>query len=300
MPYYPANKIQTNLFSNGELIRLSDLTTYIGPYYKLSNGQAFAGKDPQAFRYPQELIIPEPIALPLNPLAPQEVFTEIRTSFNTTALASTYKFNLKEIPTTRKIPIPFYPEPNDQDYQVGYFTRYFAKQVNDYKFIEINQKTFESLSSHNGEYLWQLYNVTSLPWQISGNKEKVAITNQNIIKLEEQNNFKGLSQFLKKDYLKYYQFTNASNLYTAGGEYKTADGKNYIGYYHIHDKTGPMVGATHIKEPHGLLFPINENISTKHNQSAQMRTQTTSSYTPPSNNYSPPSIGRRGGGGGGY
>ena len=48
MPYYPANKIQTNLFSNGELIRLSDLTIYTGPYYKLSNGQAFAGKDPQA------------------------------------------------------------------------------------------------------------------------------------------------------------------------------------------------------------------------------------------------------------
>ena len=61
------------------------------------------------------------------------------------------------------------------------------------------------MSSHNDEYLWQLYKTTSFPWQISGNIEKVLDTNRKIVKLEEKNGFMGLSLFLKEDYLKFYQ-----------------------------------------------------------------------------------------------
>jgi hypothetical protein len=116
--------------------------------------------------------------------------------------------NLKEQYIPQRIPVPYYPQPTSQDYQVGYFTRYFAKQVNDYKFIEINQTTFENLAEHNGEYLWQLYNVVDIPWQISGNIEKIYRTNRNIVKIEEKNGFKGLSTFLKENYIKFYQGTD--------------------------------------------------------------------------------------------
>ena len=48
MPYYPKTKIQTDLFSNGELVKASDLSPYVGPYYKLSTGQRYLGATPQA------------------------------------------------------------------------------------------------------------------------------------------------------------------------------------------------------------------------------------------------------------
>ena len=44
MAYYPKTKIQTNLFTNGELVKTSDLSPYVGSYYKLSTGQKYVGK----------------------------------------------------------------------------------------------------------------------------------------------------------------------------------------------------------------------------------------------------------------
>jgi hypothetical protein len=298
MSYYPKTKIQTNLFSNGELIKISDLSSYIGPYYKLSTGQRYIGATPQARRYPDELIDPSE----LTSIPTQGLFTEIQTSFSSTSSINTYVQNLKEIPTTKIVPTPFYPEPNSQDYEIGYFPRYFAKQVNALKFIEINKKTFENMSSHNDQYLWQLYKTTSLPWQISGDIEKVLNTNRKIVKLEEKNGFNGLSLFLKENYLQFYQ---GSGLYTSGGEFKTADNKNYVGFYHIHDSIGPMVGKVHIKESHERLFPIREsNVSQVINQQIQITsTNTTSSYTPPPINTGGGGFsggGFIGGGGGGY
>ena len=44
------------------------------------------------------------------------------------------------------------------------------------------------------------------------------------------------------------------NLYTNGGELYYDNGDEYIGAYHIHPQTGPMVGASHISSPHDSLF----------------------------------------------
>lgn len=207
MPYYPKSKIQTNLFSNGELLKSSDFTNYIGPYYKVSNGQKYAGKDPQSFRYPELLIDLKELADLQQPQT-SDLFTQRPSIVNpATSLieSSNYVENLKESYVSRKVPVPYYPEPTEQDYQIGYFTRYFVKQVNAIKFTEISKKTFDSISTHSEEYLWQLYNPTSIPWQISGDIEKVLDTNRKIIRLEEKNGFYGFSLFLKKDYLKFYQ-----------------------------------------------------------------------------------------------
>lgn len=207
MPYYPKSKIQTNLFSNGELLKSSDFTNYIGPYYKVSNGQKYAGKDPQSFRYPELLIDLKELADLQQPQT-SDLFTQRPSIINpATSLieSSNYVENLKESYVSRKVPVPYYPEPTEQDYQIGYFTRYFVKQVNAIKFTEISKKTFDSISTHSEEYLWQLYNPTSIPWQISGDIEKVLNTNRKIIRLEEKNGFYGFSLFLKKDYLKFYQ-----------------------------------------------------------------------------------------------
>jgi hypothetical protein len=200
MPYYPQTKIQTNLFSNGELIRSSDFTSYVGPYYKLSTGDRFVGQNPQVLRYPELLIDLKDFQQPTD-----SQLTKQAPNFSTLTELGNYTQNLKEQYVSRKVPIPYYPQPTQQDYQIGYFTRYFAKQANDTTFIEINQSTFENLSQHNSEYLWELYNVTSFPWQINGNVENVFKTNRNIVRLEEKNSFIGLSRFLKENYIKFYQ-----------------------------------------------------------------------------------------------
>lgn len=201
MPYYPKNKIQTDLFSNGELFKSSDFTSYVGPYYKLSSGEKYAGNNPTAFKYPILLIDLKDFDTPEQ----NGIYTQIQPSYTSENSGTlNYISNSKNSFVSRKLPIPYYPDPTEQDYSIGYFTRYFAKQVNDFNFVEINQSTFEGLAGHNSEYTWQLYNVTSFPWQITGNIEKVYNTNKNIVLLEEKNGFKGLSKFLKEDYIKFY------------------------------------------------------------------------------------------------
>ena len=201
MPYYPKSKILTNLFSNGEFLRSSDASTYIGPYYKLSDGTKYVGIDPQSLRYPDELL---DLTTPDSTIT-SEIYTQLQAATLETPFLSTYLQNIKTAPTPQKIPTPFYPQPTDQDYTTGYFNRYFAKQVNAPIFIEIDQSTFQNLSENNSEYLWQLYNVTSIPWQISGNIENIYKTNKNLIKLAEKNDFKGLEFYLKNNYTKFYQ-----------------------------------------------------------------------------------------------
>ena len=44
------------------------------------------------------------------------------------------------------------------------------------------------------------------------------------------------------------------NLYTNGKKFKTPDGQEYIGSYHIHPIKGPMVGAFHKNTPHDRLI----------------------------------------------
>lgn len=228
MPYYPKTKIQTDLFSNGELIRSSDFTNYVGPYYKLSNGQRYVGRDPQALRYPELLIDLKEFTPPITPTSSILVTQRALDNNLLTSLSGSenYVQNLKEEFVPRKIPVPYYPEPNEQDYQIGYFTRYFAKQVNAPQFTEINKSTFEGLASHDESYFWQLYNPTSIPWQISGNVEKVFTTNRKIIKLEEKNGFKGLSFFLREDYLKFYQ---GSTQGFVTGSFKDMDSRSKFG-----------------------------------------------------------------------
>jgi len=294
--YFPKSQIQTNLYTRGEeYVIASTKENYVGFYHKLSTGQTFSGKTSEddfvvsIIPFVPKDILPEPYDYENQNFS----LSDSKTSYINISSFDSYE-TISDVglyhslrPSRLKKLLPFYNPtlPTESDYKLGKFTRCFCKKSNELIYIEINKDTYTNLIKRNLEYLWQLYVPFEIPWQLTGNNQQVYDTNKNVTTLISQRlKLFNFNEYLKEDYLKYYQFTNASNLYTAGGEYKTANGKNYIGYYHIHDKTGPMVGATHIKEPHELLFPIN----------------TTSSYTPPSNNYSPPSIGRRGGGGGGY
>jgi len=297
MAYYPENRIITDQFTNGgEFVIKSTKEPYLGSYYILYNGTFFTGKN-QNDGVSRELI---PLELP-----PANVNNDSLLVYVTPEndlKANDYLRIIGGLPPIKRLPIPFYPNPTLKDYELGEFQRYFAKKINEYIFTEIDQQTYTKLSQNNDEYYWRLYYSFSLPWELRGDKTKVEQINRSVTAQTEINfQVYGFSKFIEQTggYLQFYQFPNISNLYTSGSEFKTADGRNYVGFYHIHDKTGPMVGATHTKEPHGLLFPINETIVSKaiNQQTPQVITQTTSSYTPPS---SPMSTGGGFSGGGGY
>ena len=199
MPYYPKNRIQTNLYTNGgEYSIKSTGENYIGYYYKLYNNTIFTGKTPNDLPNQEltpylETIEDNPLLVIVEPFLDPEV--------------SNYNI-LSEKPSPKQIPLPYYPNPTSNDYLLGEFQRYFMKQINALLFTEISKKDYTALINKNETYLWQLYTPISIPWEVSGDKDQVQQTNKRITLLtEQQNKIFGFSQFIEKTggYLKFYK-----------------------------------------------------------------------------------------------
>ena len=199
MPYYPKNRIQTNLYTNGgEYNIVATGENYTGFYYKLYNNTIFTGKTPNDLPS-QELI---PFA---ETIQDQTQFVIVEQFPN--PIVNIYN-NLSETPSPKRLPTPYYPTPTEQDYKIGEFQRYFSKQINDTKFTEINKSDFNALVSKDSSYLWELFITISIPWDITGNKDQAEQTNKNITLLtESKNKIFGFSKFIELTggYLKFYK-----------------------------------------------------------------------------------------------
>ena len=174
MAYYPKNKIQQNLQTNGGEYKTipnynnSINTFYSGYYYKLYNGKTYTGKYPGDGD--NEEIIPFNFNTPPPP--------------NTTTL------------TTTDIP-PLFPTP--KDYEVGVFTRYFSKKRNEYLFNELTKDQYHNINT-------TLYILFQVQWQLIGDRDATYNVNRNMVLLAEQrSNVYGFQTYLKEDYLKYYK-----------------------------------------------------------------------------------------------
>ena len=180
--------------------------------------------------------------------------------------------------------------PSDKDYQIGHYIRYFCKRNNvNNLYYEIDKKTFKSLISKK-EYDYVLYTPGNLNWAIDGNIIK---TNSNILKQKERD-FPNISKLFTK--LNEFQKIRK----TEGGELRYLDGKEYVGYYHIHLQK-PMVGLYHTSTSHKTLEYI--NITNKQQSPSFFSPQQSTGYTAPENIQSQiptPNIPSSGGGGGGY
>jgi hypothetical protein len=199
MPYYPKNRIQTNLYTNGrEYIIKSNNQEYTGYYYKLYNNTFFTGKTPNDLPT-QELI-------PFGQSQEDTINTVILNP--SPSLNDLIYSNLTSNPSPKIVPSPYYPSPSTDDYKLGEFQRYFMKQINNSLYTEISKKDYDSLVNKNESYLWQLYFPISIPWEISGNKSEVEQINKKITLLaEQQNKIYGFSFFIEKTggYLKFYK-----------------------------------------------------------------------------------------------
>jgi hypothetical protein len=294
--YYPKSQIKTNLYTNGgEYILSTSKIDYKGYYYKVSSGKLYSGKNPTdkpniLLSLQKELVTYDPTNVLNLPNFDNIIFYYGVTS-NIYDLTKNIDTN-----QTRLIP-SFNPTlPTPQEKQNGQYTRYFCKKINELKYLEIDKETHTKLQARDPKIAWDLYEPASLLWVIKGNQETVFNTNKAaVFKIEQNQRWNGFSQYFKENYSKYYESSTISNLYTAGGEFTTKNGQNYIGFYHIHNGTIPMVGKNHINEFHETLIPVVK---------PKPLTQTTSSVvitttpTPPTTSGGGGSYG--GGGGGGY
>jgi hypothetical protein len=181
MAYIPKSKISIKETSGGEF--LLNGKNYIGFYIETSGGKYYAGKDPLNLN--RELIIPEQS---LDNFGTSVDFKKHK-SLNSSVYNKLKKY--KQVPT-------FKSPPKEKDYSRGYYTRYFAKRINSkFGYFEINKKTYNSINTQKEEYDYNLYEVGTIVWSLSGNTRK---TNNLQLQLSERL-FPGISTLFPSIYL---------------------------------------------------------------------------------------------------
>jgi hypothetical protein len=210
MAYYPLSQITTNLYTNGfELYNKSTGESYIGYYYKLSNGKYYSGKTPQDL--PSFELISDP---QLNTTSVSgfnlSIDSPVSSIGGTVNLLYPNDFDYKDYPkynpTTKYLPYYDPILPTQQDYQNGVFQRFFCKKVNEIQYIEINKNIFDQLVTKDPKIEFPLYLPFYLDWQLTGNKEQVATVNSKNTKLTSVTlKLPMLDEYLRFDWTKYYQ-----------------------------------------------------------------------------------------------
>ena len=224
--YIPKNKIVTNLYSNGRgienpnakegtspLINSQTGEIYVGYYWKDYRGKFFTGKNPNDKPTIELILSPAPKVIDSSK---EPVITALYTPNFPVLGGENYPYNesiienyvnLKGLDFTQNflLPTSYYPKPTQEDYNLGVFTRYFCVKVNEDIYLEIDKKTYDALTNQKEDWLWQLYTPFQLLWTISGEEKEIEKTNYNITLLQEKRlKRRGLQEFLRNNYLKFY------------------------------------------------------------------------------------------------
>lgn len=226
MSYYPLSQITSNLYTNGNefsLVPNDESTGYIGSYWTNSRNLSYTGKTPQDT--PTQRLYPIISQLSGNStgsfnLTQQFLTVNIPTIFfpddttgapkyllGETAYVNNLAYStIKNVDMNQIIVAPTYSPtiPTEKDYQIGEYRRYFCKKTNEIIYIEINKDIYDKLVNKDPSILYQLYQPFNLPWQLTGDKYQVFITNENITELtSKQQNLPMLSEYLRYEFNKY-------------------------------------------------------------------------------------------------
>ena len=204
--YYPPNQIKPNLFANsGEFIFFSNNLPFSGSYHQLSNGKYYTGA--LHSNDSLEIIQGNTPATTLDPAVinsgelPQVVEINTLSSNN-----NAYSRLTNQDTTPKELPVNLQNLPTEQDYQIGEFTRYFAKKINQDIYIEFTQDLYDRLISQDSSIYYEQYTTFKLPWRLIGDKQQVARTNKNIVDLTSQRlKLPRFGDYLNNNYLKYYR-----------------------------------------------------------------------------------------------
>ena len=233
MPYFPKSKINVKEALVGEFRYKNSQESFKGKYLELSTGRYYAGTD--VINLGREIIL----------IAEETSINIMGNGYDTQRYNKITPKKKKFLKNTKTIPINK-TTPTEEDYQRGYYRRYFARRINQPKgYIEVNFDTVNKLQE-KVDYDYNLYEAGSIIWALKNGTRK---TNNNNLRLLEQT-FPFISSLFP--ILNEFEIIDGP-LTTTGGELYYEDGREYIGLYHVHPEKGPMVGAEHINEPHAFL-----------------------------------------------
>lgn len=193
--YYPKSQIKTDLYTKGgELQLVVSKKEYIGYYWKTSKNEYFTGNNPDS---------EGSIELELISTAPTQtqnllIIEPYNTVYN----------NLKNVNVNEVLLLPSYqkPSPSSEDYNVGYFNRYFAKKNSQNSYIEISKDIYSKFKQKDNNYAYNNYLVFTFNWKLTGNKEKVANINKKVTStIEKGYRIEGLHSYLNFNYLEFYK-----------------------------------------------------------------------------------------------
>tara|TARA_R110000851_G_scaffold313422_1_gene475060 strand:+ start:214 stop:819 length:606 start_codon:yes stop_codon:yes gene_type:complete len=157
--YYPKNKIKPNQYTSGGVYyTLKGNVNWIGFYFETFDGKIFAGKT-IGVGTNEELIKSTKKQTEYKTIG-NELYTDFLKKDNSVVqLLSQYI-----------IPKSSIPQPTEEDYKAGLFTRYFLSRINDENIMEINSVLFNDVMQ-GSKYNSSLYAVVSLNWRIRGSLE---------------------------------------------------------------------------------------------------------------------------------
>jgi|TARA_R110002012_G_scaffold269872_1_gene454053 hypothetical protein len=257
--YIPKNRIQTNLYTQGEEYKkISTGEPYTGYYWTMYNGTIFTGVTPND--KPTDQLIPIENEEEVVKLEEEgKSYQQYANNYDSEVVPGQYQnmndidtynqINKVDISTTKLVPQQYYPTPTSEEYKLGSFTRYFACKINEIEYVELDKLTFTKMKLRNKQYLYELYKLFVVEWTLIGQENEVFNANQNVVILTEESIGKaGLRNFLRNDYLKFYA-PNSGEILKSNGEdgLVLPDGTAYIGEYHVMVDGTPMTGRTHGK-----------------------------------------------------
>jgi len=245
MPYLPKTSISIESTSGNFLVYKDTRENYIGEYIRTNKEKFYAGTD--NVRLGKELIL---LSL-INKESPKQGDGSVDVKKHKIIRKKIYNFLSK----TKDVP-SFKPNPTKEDYKKGLIVRYFAKRINANIYIEIEKEVYNKIRTKSSKYDYNLYQVEKINWHIIGNVQKKNSIVLNKIRNEYPNIVLLFPQL--DEYHQYNMSNIQNNLLTSGGELYFADGKEYIGPYHIHPSSGPMVGAEHKSVKHDKLYYLNQ------------------------------------------
>jgi hypothetical protein len=206
--YYPAAKIKQNKITRGDEFLLNG-EPYSGKYYETFDGRAFTGANP---------ILGDNKELSRVQLYKNSEF------LNFTALSSTFKRQFanqtnqiaitQQTAVAKSEPTSYFPVTIQQDYDKGFFMRYFAKRENLQGYvIEISQSEYASIVNGTAVYDISMWQVLELFWKLTGPLNQVRISQYDVRagiidtnkRLVENSNktFLGIKDFINEDYAKF-------------------------------------------------------------------------------------------------
>jgi hypothetical protein len=214
--YYPQTRIKTNLYTRGNTYKFPNGTPYTGRYYLLYDGTAYTGANPVVGTnrelIPIDNLINSVYDISTQPSIPYIFATSTNNPTNANLNKALNNQSLEEL-------VPYYPTPSESEYQIGYFNRYFAKNVTGPGYIiEISKSDYASIK--NGAYKDTsiLYESANLLWQLTGPLKDTRIsqyqiqggvfdTNKRVTEAKSFS-FIGLVDYIGGDYTKFARITN--------------------------------------------------------------------------------------------